>query len=237
MHHFGKPLVENPSDFGLNTPRPLQHELLDLLAIRFIESGFRTKALHRFIMSSATYRLSSFISENPKLREQHNVDPDNSLLWHANRRRLDLEQMRDTLLMVAGKLDDTMYGRPLLITDENNYRRTVYAFVERQNLPNIVQIFDAASADTSTARRVTTTVPQQALFALNSKFVTAMAQSLTNRLTEDQPVDKIDQLYRLTLGRTPTPHELQLGGVFLQENSWLDYAQVLLISNELWFID
>ncbi|MBT4010964.1 MAG: DUF1553 domain-containing protein [Planctomycetaceae bacterium] len=237
MHLFGSPLVENPSDFGLNTLRPLQHELLDLLAIRFIESGFRTKALHRFIMSSATYRLSSFISENPKLREQHNVDPDNSLLWHANRRRLDLEQMRDTLLMVAGKLDDTMYGRPLLITDENNYRRTVYAFVERQNLPNIVQIFDAASADTSTARRVTTTVPQQALFALNSKFVTAMAQSLTNRLTEDQPVDKIDQLYRLTLGRTPTPHELQLGGVFLQENSWLDYAQVLLISNELWFID
>jgi hypothetical protein len=130
-----------------------------------------------------------------------------------------------------------MYGRPLLITDESNYRRTVYSFVERQNLPNIVQIFDAASADTSTARRVTTTVPQQALFALNSKFVTAMAEFLTAQLTAEISTARINQLYILTLGRIPTPQELQLGTVFLQENSWLDYAQVLLISNELWFID
>jgi hypothetical protein len=237
MHLFGNPLVENPSDFGLNSPRPIQHELLDLLATRFIESGFRTKALHRFIMSSATYQLSSFIPANTKLSQQAIVDPDNSLLWHANRRRLDLEQMRDTLLTIAGKLDDTMYGRPPLITDESNYRRTVYSFVERQNLPNIVQIFDAASADTSTARRVTTTVPQQALFALNSKFVTAMAEFLTAQLTAEISTARINQLYILTLGRIPTPQELQLGTVFLQENSWLDYAQVLLISNELWFID
>ena len=237
MHLFGNPLVENPSDFGLNSPRPIQHELLDLLATRFIESGFRTKALHRFIMSSATYQLSSFIPANTKLSKQAIVDPDNSLLWHANRRRLDLEQMRDTLLTIAGKLDDTMYGRPPLITDESNYRRTVYSFVERQNLPNIVQIFDAASADTSTARRVTTTVPQQALFALNSKFVTAMAEFLTAQLTAEISTARINQLYILTLGRIPTPQELQLGTVFLQENSWLDYAQVLLISNELWFID
>ncbi|MFP6581180.1 MAG: DUF1553 domain-containing protein, partial [Candidatus Hydrogenedentota bacterium] len=132
MHHFGNPLVENPSDFGLNTPRPVQHELLDLLAIRFIESGLRTKALHRFIMASATYRLSSFIPANTRCSKQATVDPDNSLLWHANRRRLDLEQRRDTRLSIAGKLDDTMYGRPLLITDQANYRRTIYAFVERQ---------------------------------------------------------------------------------------------------------
>ena len=237
MHLFGNPLVENPSDFGLNTPRPIQHELLDLLATTFIESGFRTKALHRFIMSSATYQLSSFIPANTKLSQQATADPDNSLLWHANRQRLDLEQMRDTLLTIAGKLDDTMYGRPTLITDESNYRRTVYAFVERQNLPNIVQIFDAASADTSTARRVTTTVPQQALFALNSKFVAAMSQFLTAKLTEGPATSRINQLYTLTLGRTPTPQELHLGTVFLQDNSWLDYAQVLLISNELWFID
>ncbi|MBT4694709.1 MAG: DUF1553 domain-containing protein [Planctomycetaceae bacterium] len=237
MHHFGNPLVENPSDFGLNTQRPIHHELLDLLAIRFINSGFRTKALHRFIMSSSTYRLSSIVPADRKLIEQSSVDPDNSLLWRANRRRLDLEQMRDTLLSISGQLDVTMYGRPPLITDESNYRRTVYAFVESQNLPNIVQIFDAASADTSTARRVTTTVPQQALFALNSKFVTAMAQSLTNQLTAKTTPPKIGQLYNLAFGRTPTPEEIQLGTVFLQANSWTDYAQVLLISNELWFID
>jgi hypothetical protein len=237
MHHFGNPLVDNPSDFGLNTPRPIHHELLDLLAIRFIESGLRTKTLHRFIMSSATYRLSSLIPATKKMSEQTISDPDNSLLWHANRRRLDLEQMRDTLLSISGQLDATMYGRPLLITDESNYRRTIYAFVERQNLPNIVQIFDAASADTSTARRVTTTVPQQALFALNSKFVTEMAQSLTTQLTEETATSKISQLYLIALGRIPTPQEMQLGTVFLQTNSWIDYAQVLLISNEQWFID
>ncbi|HIA64250.1 MAG TPA: DUF1553 domain-containing protein, partial [Planctomycetaceae bacterium] len=237
MHHFGNPLVDNPSDFGLNTPRPIHHELLDLLAIQFIQSGFRTKALHRFIMSSATYRLSSIIPATRKLSEQTAADPDNTLLWHANRRRLDLEQMRDTLLSISGQLDATMYGRPLLIEDPQNQRRTVYSFVERQNLPNVVQIFDSANADSSTARRPNTTVAQQALFAMNSPFMETISKSLAQRLDTNSPMEKTILLYQLALGRLPTPIEVTLGLIYTTDHPWQDYAQILLMSNELWFID
>jgi hypothetical protein len=237
MHHFGKPLVENPSDFGLNTPRPMHHELLDLLAIQFIESGFHTKALHRFIMSSDTYRLSSIIPVSKKFNEQTLADPDNSLLWHANRRRLDLEQMRDTLLSISGQLDPTMFGRPMLIEDPLNQRRTIYSFVERQNLPNVVQIFDSANADSSTAKRPNTTVAQQALFAMNSPFMETISKSLAKRLDATTPKEKAILLYRLALGRQPTPNELMLGLKYTADHSWQDYAQILLMSNELWFID
>ena len=237
MHHFGKPLVENPSDFGLNTPRPIHHELLDLLAIQFIESGFHTKALHRFIMSSDTYRLSSIIPVSKKFNEQTLADPDNSLLWHANRRRLDLEQMRDTLLSISGQLDPTMFGRPMLIEDPLNQRRTIYSFVERQNLPNVVQIFDSANADSSTAKRPNTTVAQQALFAMNSPFMETISKSLAKRVDATTPKEKAILLYRLALGRQPTPNELMLGLNYTADHSWQDYAQILLMSNELWFID
>lgn len=237
MHHFGNPLVANPSDFGLNTPRPLQHELLDLLATQFIKSGFHTKQLHRFIMASATYRLSSFIPKDKTFTEQTASDPDNSLLWRANRRRLDLEQMRDSLLSVSGQLDLTMFGRPKLIDDPQNRRRTIYSFVERQNLPNVVQVFDSANADSSTAKRPNTTVAQQALFAMNSSLMDTIAAALAQRLDADTPRGKTIQLYQRTLGRTPTAEELALGLAYTAENSWQDYAQILLMSNELWFID
>ena len=237
MHHFGKPLVENPSDFGLNTPRPIHHELLDLLAIKFVESGFRTKALHRFIMSSDTYRLSSIIPATKKFNEQTLADPDNSLLWHANRRRLDLEQMRDTLLSISGQLDPTMFGRPMLIEDPANQRRTVYSFVERQNLPNVVQIFDSANADSSSAKRPNTTVAQQALFAMNSPFMETISKSLAQRLDTTSPTEKAILLYQLAFGRHPTQNELTLGLTYTAEHPWQDYAQILLMSNELWFID
>lgn len=237
MHHFGKPLVENPSDFGLNTPQPIHHELLDQLAIQFIESGFHTKALHRFIMTSDTYRLSSIIPATTRFNLQTQRDPDNSLLWHANRRRLDLEQMRDTLLTISGNLDSTMFGRPMLIEDPLNQRRTIYSFVERQNLPNVVQIFDSANADSSTAKRPSTTVAQQALFAMNSRFMGSISESLAQRLDPISPKEKAILLYQLTLGRQPTPNELTLGLNYTATHPWQDYAQILLMSNELWFID
>ena len=130
-----------------------------------------------------------------------------------------------------------MFGRPRLIDDAENKRRTIYSFVERQNLPNVVQIFDSANADSSTARRPNTTVAQQALFAMNSSFMESISGTLANRLAGDSPTDKITLLYALTLGRRPTAAELALGRNYTSKHSWQSYAQVLLMSNELWFID
>ena len=238
MHHFGEPLVDNPSDFGLRTNQPVQHELLDFLSSKFIENGWRTKPLHRLIMTSAAYSRSSTIGENQQLKEQLQLDSENKYLWRGNRRRMDLEQMRDTLLLVSGKIDWKMYGRPLLITDPNNHRRTVYAFVERQNLPDLIQTFDFANADASTARRVNTTVPQQALFAMNSKFVSEHASSLAERTAAEQSKrTRIKELYSLALGREPTDRETDFGIEFLHENGWNEFAHVLLMTNEFMFID
>ena len=168
---------------------------------------------------------------------QRQRDPSNSLLWRANRRRLDFEQMRDTMLTVAGELDDTMFGRPAAITDDANRRRTVYAFVERQNIPAMVQTFDFANADTSTPRRSLTTVPQQALFALNSTFMLARSDALAKRVADAEPPQRIQRLYSIVLGREPTPAELEQCDSFLTAGTTEQLAQVLLMSNELMFID
>ena len=237
MHHFGSPLVENPDDFGLRTKRPVYHELLDYLADDFIKNGWRSKRLHRLIMTSSAYQRASKIESAGQLAKQRASDPDNRFIWHANRRRLDLEQMRDTMLVVSGEIDYTMYGRPPSITDLANRRRTVYAFVERQNLPNVVQTFDFANADTSTARRVTTTVPQQALYAMNSEFVAHTAKALATRALEGSDAQRVEKLYEIALGRRPSPEELELGISFVKTNPWNQYAQILLMTNELVFVD
>ncbi|MDA0591232.1 MAG: PSD1 and planctomycete cytochrome C domain-containing protein [Planctomycetota bacterium] len=237
MHHFGEPLVENPSDFGLRTKRPAQHELLDFLADFFIRNGWRTKPLHELIVTSQAYQRASRIPETSQMAKQLEADPANSLLWRANRRRLDFEQMRDTLLVASGELDETMFGRPPLITDENNRRRTVYAFVERQNIPAMVQNFDFANADTSTPRRVMTTVPQQALFAMNSNFVLGRAKALANRPTKTEAANPITNVYLAVYGREPTAEELAWCNEFRQAGSLEQLSQVLLMSNELMFVD
>ncbi len=237
MHHFGEPLVENPSDFGLQVKQPVQLELLDYLAHFFIEQGWRTKPLHELILTSQAYQRSSILPSSPTMASQMRTDAPNALLWRANRRRLDLEQMRDTLLSISGELDTTMYGRPIVMTDSANRRRTIYAFVERQNIPVVVQTFDFANADTSTARRNQTTVPQQALFALNSPFMLARAEALAKRIAETKPDGRVHRMFQLVYGREATPDEREVCVRFLQQGSMVHLAQVLLMSNELMFVD
>jgi len=238
MHHFGTPLLSDPSDFGLTNSKPLQGELLDFLAQYLISNNYQTKPLHRLILSSRAYRRSSIIpSETVAFQKQLSQDPDNLYYWRFTRRRMDIEQMRDTLLHVGGVLDETMFGRPQVITGPENNRRTIYTFVERQNLPNIIQVFDAANADSSTSQRPSTTVPQQALFALNSPFMERITSSLAKRITATDAASQVRQLYHYVLGRKPTDRELDLGIGFLQLNPLSNYAQVLLMSNETWFID
>ena len=245
MHHFGEPLVQTPSDFGLQSEQPVQMELLDFLADHLIRGGWRLKSLHKLIVTSATWQQSSLVPETDTFAKQLSADPTNMYLWKANRRRLDLEAFRDTLLAVSGQLNPSMFGRPASITAPENHRRTVYAIVERQNIPDVVRNFDFASPDCSNGRRQVTTVPQQALFLLNSDFVTRTARTLA-KLSETAPpatslpdptLDRIDRMYRLAFQRPATAEERELGQAFSSSRGWAQYAQVLLMTNELMFVD
>ena len=160
MHHFGAALVRTPGDFGTRGDAPTHPELLDWLAASFVEDGWSLKRVHRLLLLSATYRQSS--AEVPKLAD---ADPENRLLGRMNRRRLEFEPLRDGLLAVADRLDRT-HGGPAVDITARPFppRRSVYAFIERQNLPGVFRAFDLASPDVSTPQRYATTVPQQSLF-------------------------------------------------------------------------
>jgi hypothetical protein len=214
MHHFGEPLVSTPSDFGTRSTPPRHPELLDFLAGRLMDEGWSLKSLHRLIVLSRTYQQSSL--DRPDCRR---VDPENRLLWHYPRRRLDMEAMRDTLLFVAGRLDGRMSGRPVDVAgDPKNRRRTVYGLVDRQSLPAMFRAFDFASPDQSAERRPRTTVPQQALYSMNSPFVIEQAKALAARASVARagtPEGGIAALYRATLGRDPLPVESRAAARFL----------------------
>jgi len=252
MHHFGRPLVETPSDFGMRSRPPLHQDVLDYLADRLIGGGWSLKDLHREIMLSATYRQSSNIAGRIANPSHKDVDPENDLLWRMNRRRLEFEPLRDALLHVSGRLDDTMYGRPVdVFTNTDSGRRSVYALIDRQDLPNLLRAFDFASPDQSIARRPHTTVPQQALFLMNSPFVIQQAKAVAARpeiAGETEARARIQALYRLLLTRKPSDEELAAGEQFLaaaEANQspadklapWEQYAQLLLMSNEFMFVD
>jgi hypothetical protein len=132
-----------------------------------------------------------------------------------------------------------MFGRPESITSPENRRRTVYAIVERQDIPDIVRNFDFATPDCSTARRLVTTVPQQQLFMLNSEFVTRTSRELARRSESKDPdvIRRVARIYRLALGRDPTAEETRLGSAFTEARGWAEYAQVLLMTNEFMFVD
>jgi len=214
MYHFGTPFVGTPSDFGVRSDPPTHPELLDFLAVRFMSEGWSIKKLHRFMMLSAAYQQSS--EDRPRAAK---IDPSNQYLWRMNRRRLDFEAMRDTLLSASGKLDLSDGGRAVDITTEPfTTRRTVYGFVERQNLPGLFRTFDFASPDATSAQRFSTTVPQQALFLMNSPFVVQQAKSMLERpeiksLPSDE--QKIQRLYQIAFQRAPDAEEIKLAGRFV----------------------
>ncbi len=250
--HFGVGLVDSPSDFGLRCEEPVQRDLLDYLTASFIQNGWSVKHLQREILLSATFRQSSQSRADYQLR-----DPDNRLLWKFNRQRLDLEGSRDTLLKVSGQLDLTMGGRPVEITEAPwKMRRSVYGYIERQNLPNFFRTFDLASPDSSSPGRFRTSVPQQALYMMNSPFLKHIVDGLpTLQRISGQVVggeeQVITRLYRQFFQRNPRDEELRWGAAFLGTDNrsdqtdsvverrelWAQYAQTLLMSNELVFVD
>ncbi|MBV9123639.1 MAG: DUF1553 domain-containing protein, partial [Planctomycetes bacterium] len=251
LHHFGAGLVRTPSDFGMRSEPPSHPELLDYLARKFMDDGWSIKKMHRLLMLSSVYQQSS--DDNPRGPQ---VDPENRLLWHMNRQRLDFEALRDALLAVSGKLDRTMGGPSVsLTTPPFSTRRTVYGFVDRSNLPALFRTFDFPSPDTTSPQRYQTTVPLRALFLMNSPFVLEQARALANRpeiASQTRSDRKIQALYRLVYGRAAEPEETALGVHFLQDhhpepsagprpgralNALEQYAQVLLVSNEFAFVD
>ncbi len=184
QHHFGAGIVRTPSNFGQVGSRPSHPELLDYLAIKFVESGWSVKAIHREIMLSSVYALSS-----GNLAENETADPDNTLFWHANRQRLDVEAMRDSILSVSGKLDLTVGGPPFE-WDKGIDRRTIYGKVSRIQMERMLTLFDFPTPDMTSEQRPTTNVPPQRLFFLNSDLVTTAARDLAARLRREAPATR-----------------------------------------------
>jgi hypothetical protein len=238
MHHFGNGLVGTPSDFGLRSEPPTHPELLDYLAGVFMENGWSIKHLHRLIMLSAVYQQRS--DERPECKR---IDPENSLLWKMNRRRLDFEATRDALLAVAGSLDDRTGGIPMKeFTNQTSTRRTVYALIDRLNVPGLMRTFDFPSPDATSPQRATTTVAPQALFLMNNPFVLEQARRIVQKpelAGEKDLAQKIDRLYRLLYGRPPSPDEMRLGVAYVGQSAAAleTYTQALLLTNEFVFVD
>ncbi len=211
-HLFGEQLVRSPSDFGLRSEAPRHQDVLDLLATEFVTNGWSLKWLIRELVTSSTYRQSS-----EAVRELIAADPDNQLWGRMNRRRLDFEALRDGLLKVSGRLDERVGGESERIdTDEGGTRRTLYAHIDRQNLPGVFRAFDFASPDTHSPERPHTLVPQQALFLLNSPMVQRVASQLVDSLPDAEPSVRIAELYRRVLARGPRQEETESAQQFLQ---------------------
>jgi mono/diheme cytochrome c family protein len=214
QYHFGRGLVSTPSDFGTRCETPSHPELLDYLAVHFMNDGWSIKTLHRMLMLSATYQQSS---DDDASRIA--LDPENRFLSRMNRTRLDFESMRDSLLSASGDLDLAMGGRPVeMFKAPFAKRRSVYGLVDRQFLPATFRTFDFANPDLHSPLRADTTVPQQALFMMNSPFVIERSRALANRpdlASIQDPAQKIQKLYQILYQRNPTSQQLQAALTFI----------------------
>jgi uncharacterized protein DUF1553 len=216
--HFGTGLVNTPSNFGQNGERPTHPELLDYLAQYFVDHGRSIKALHKEIMRSAVYQLSA--DSQPAAFAK---DSGNRLYWHASRRRMSAEQIRDSVLFVSGALDTRLGGPSTPLTPLGN-RRTIYGRVSRYKLDEFLQLFDFPSPSQTAEQRFSTNVPLQRLFFMNSDFVQQHAERLAESLA-DEPDDsaRITRAYRQIFGRAPTAGELETGLGFLEGEALKQY--------------
>lgn len=245
--HFGSGIVNSPDNFGAVGDPPSNPELLEYLAAHFRQEGMSLKKLHREIMLSATYQQSSH--ENPKA---HEVDPANRFYSHFSVQRLDAEQLRDSMLFVAGDLDTSKVGGPAQPFSLQNHRRTVYAKISRFRIDPFLQEFDFPNPTFTAEQRFSTNVPVQRLYFMNDTFVYSQAEKLAKRVFS-QPDDaaRIKESYRLLFNRQPTAEELQIGLEFLKTTpekpgylvdqepatAWKQYARILFNSNEFEFLN
>ena len=265
QHHFGYGLVRTENDFGVRGARPTHPELLDFLANRLIESGWSIKSLHRLIMHSQTYQLSSEVGVAAAKR-----DPEDRWLGHFGRRRLDAEEIRDSLLWLGGNLDRSVGGphpfppvqtwgftqhAPFSAVYETN-RRSVYLMTQRIKRHPFLALFDGADTNVSTAHRDLTTVPTQALFLMNDPFLHAQSLRFAERLIaaarEEQ--QRITCAFQWALARPPDSNEQERSAAFLasyrrelvscgvsateiQRVAWAAFARTLFARNDFLFVD
>ncbi|QIF04979.1 PSD1 and planctomycete cytochrome C domain-containing protein [Roseimicrobium sp. ORNL1] len=217
LQHFGSPLVSQTSDFGVQTPAPVQLDLLNWLSANFMEQGWSLKSLHRMILNSRTWQQSAVSTQDKDLK-----DADNTLLSRQSRQRLDYEAMRDAMIGVTGTLDASkMGGRPVALNaGDVNSRRSLYLIVDRFNQATVPAMFDFANPDTHSPQRYNTTVPQQALFLMNSPFMRDQSGKLATKLPQEgSAIDSqtITALYRKVLLREPKPEEVELAQRFVND--------------------
>ena len=252
QHHFGQGLVKTPNDFGVLGDLPEHPGLLDWLAQRLIDEGWRLKPIHQLIMSSRTWQQ---ISGAPNVKpsdsgQTHHMVPES---YYPKQRRLEAEAIRDSLLFVAGLLDDRMYGPGVL--DASDHRRSIYLTVKRSKMINALQAYDAPEPLVSQGTRPTTTVAPQALLIMNGPHIREWAASFANRFAPDnqQPVyDSVQRAYAIGLNRQPTRFELAESAAFIaaqteryradeqanpEQRALTDFAQVILGLNEFIYVD
>ncbi len=249
---FGRGIVATPDNFGYLGDKPTHPELLDWLAVQFMEDGWSMKKLIRSIVLTRAYQLAS--DHNP---DNHKIDPDNRLLWRANVRRLQAEAIRDAILASSGSLDreppagstsessSNAKGKKTTYQIKDLPRRSVYLGMPRgAALPEILSVFDVANPNLVVAQREVTTVPVQALFLMNSPFVLAEAKQLAKRLqtgSRDE-AGRIDLAYKLTLSRTPTSAERDRVQKFLRDSggkdsAWTAFCHALYAAAEFRYVE
>ena len=237
---FGRGLVSTPSNFGQVGAKPSHPALLDDLAVRFVENGWSTKQLIREIVLSSTYRQSSDETANNKA-----IDPDNTNFWRMNRRRLSIEQWRDSILAAGDSLDRTG-GKSLELTDKKNVRRTVYGRISRKKLNEMLMQFDYPDANVHAAKRSATTTAVQKLFVMNNQFMVEQAKRLAKRVAGDSTnasTEQIHAIYGILYNRKPSTTELEIALGFLelpaesQLTRWEQYSHALLAANEMNYVD
>ena len=234
--HFGEGIVRTPSNFGKLGEPPSDPDLLDYLSRRFIASGWSIKAMHRLVMNSAAYQQSTTAPA-----ETLKLDPENRLFGRMNRRRLESEPIRDSLLAIAGRLDTTMGGPSY--RDFSIPRRTLYLMTIRSDRSSFGPLFDAADSTAMVDKRVVSTVAPQALFLLNNPFVLDQAKAFADRVRREEgtTATRIDRAYRLACGRPATAEEVEVGrgivGTGDDPRGWAFYAQAILCANEFIFVD
>jgi hypothetical protein len=212
QHHFGRGIVATPNDFGLQGSLPTHPELLDYLAQRLIDGGWKLKPLHREILNSATWLQSSETSV-----EKAAVDPENQWLSRYPKRRLEAEVVRDAMLAVSGQLDTTMYGPGTL--NPSHRRRSIYFMIKRSRLVPMMQVFDQPEPLSSQGSRPTTTIAPQALLLMNNSEVRQWATKLASSVDKRIDDEAIRQLYYRALSRQPADTELQHSLKFVEEQA------------------
>jgi hypothetical protein len=233
QHLFGAPIVPTPDNFGMSGQRPSHPELLDHLAVRLVANGWSTKALIREIMLSRAYAMSSAFDA-----DDASVDPDNTYLWRMNKKRLEAEAIRDSMLATAGLLDSTApVGSPVAMTEggmrgqqqqpllanflsgNGSNHRSVYLPIVRDKVPEPLEVFDFAEPAFVTGRRDATNVPTQALYLMNSAEIARVADAFARRVVDgsSEENDRLLDAFRLAFGRKPTAGELSACRGFLRD--------------------